>query len=64
MELANGYFELTDRPGQGASFPGDSGRREGMGLAVLPVDDRLVRRWQGRIACLCRGALWGFDRLG
>lgn len=62
MELANGYFELTDAQEQARRFRADQALREGMGLAVLPVDDRLVAALQAGLPA-CAGVALGLDRL-
>ncbi len=42
MELANGYFELTDPGEQRARFAEDMNRRQAMGKAPMIADERLL----------------------
>jgi elongation factor P--(R)-beta-lysine ligase len=62
MELANGYYELTDAAEQARRFAEDQRRREIMGLDALPVDERLVAALQAGLPD-CAGVALGFDRL-
>lgn len=62
MELANGYFELTDAEEQARRFRSDQLEREAMGKAPLPVDTRLVDALQAGLPS-CAGVALGLDRL-
>lgn len=62
MELANGYFELTDWAEQQRRFTADQQQRESLGRPVLPVDDRLVQALQQGLPA-CAGVALGVDRL-
>lgn len=62
MELANGYYELTDAAEQARRFEEDQRRREALGLSALPVDQRLVAAL-GIGLPDCAGVALGFDRL-
>ncbi|HEY7905896.1 MAG TPA: amino acid--tRNA ligase-related protein, partial [Wenzhouxiangella sp.] len=62
VELANGYQELTDPKEQHARFVADQHAREQHGLAVGPLDRRLLAALeQGMPAC--SGVALGVDRL-
>lgn len=62
MELANGYFELTDAAEQGRRFQSDQLQREALGRPVLPVDQRLVEALAHGLP-ECAGVALGVDRL-
>lgn len=62
MELANGYFELTDAKEQGRRFAADQRERAAMGKAALPVDTRLVDALNAGLPP-CAGVALGLDRL-
>lgn len=62
MELANGYFELTDAAEQLRRFESDQQLREGFGRAALPIDRRLVSALQQGLP-ECAGVALGVDRL-
>jgi elongation factor P--(R)-beta-lysine ligase len=62
MELANGYFELTDAAEQQRRFDEDQQRRRAMGLSALPVDSRMVSALRSGLPD-CAGVALGFDRL-
>lgn len=62
MELANGYFELTDGAEQLRRFDADQRLREVFGRAVLPIDRRLVSALQQGLP-ECAGVALGVDRL-
>lgn len=62
MELANGYFELTDAQEQARRFQADQDQRLNMGVVALPVDQRLVAALQAGLPA-CAGVALGLDRL-
>lgn len=62
MELANGYFELTDAAEQARRFQSDQVQREELGRPVLPVDQRLVEALAHGLPD-CAGVALGVDRL-
>jgi lysyl-tRNA synthetase class 2 len=62
MELANGFYELTDAAEQRRRFERDLEARARRGLPVLPIDERLL----AALACGlpdCSGVALGFDRV-
>lgn len=62
MELANGYFELTDAAEQQRRFEADQQQRQALGRAVLPLDERLLHSLQRGLP-ECAGVALGVDRL-
>ncbi|MEX2130122.1 MAG: amino acid--tRNA ligase-related protein, partial [Pseudohongiellaceae bacterium] len=62
MEIANGYFELTDPAEQKARFEADNRQRAAMGLATMPVDEQLLAALQHGMPT-CAGVALGVDRL-
>mgnify|MGYP001285816526 FL=1 len=62
MELANGYFELTDAAEQSARFEGDLARRRQLGLPAVPVDEELLAALEAGLPS-CAGVALGLDRL-
>ncbi|MDP7402587.1 MAG: EF-P lysine aminoacylase EpmA, partial [Gammaproteobacteria bacterium] len=62
MELANGYFELTDAAEQRARFDGDLARRRQLGLPLVPVDEELLAALEAGLPS-CAGVALGLDRL-
>ncbi|WP_150303069.1 EF-P lysine aminoacylase EpmA [Pseudomonas saliphila] len=62
MELANGYFELTDALEQARRFEADQKLRKALDRPVLPVDERLVQALQSGLP-ECAGVALGVDRL-
>ncbi|WP_341707865.1 elongation factor P--(R)-beta-lysine ligase [Halopseudomonas sp.] len=62
MELANGYFELTDANEQLRRFEVDQTQREALGLATLPIDMPLVEALRSGMPS-CAGVALGVDRL-
>lgn len=62
MELANGYFELTDGAEQARRFAADQRQREVLRRPVLPTDDRLIQALQQGMPS-CAGVALGVDRL-
>ncbi|MFN3580275.1 MAG: EF-P lysine aminoacylase EpmA [Pseudomonas sp.] len=62
MELANGYFELTDADEQLRRFEADQQARQIEGGALLPVDLNLLAALRSGLPS-CAGVALGFDRL-
>lgn len=62
MELANGYFELTDADEQARRFRTDQEQRKQLGRVVLPVDELLVQALHAGLPS-CAGVALGVDRL-
>lgn len=62
MEIANGYFELTDAQEQSARFEKDQSIRKQKGLPQNPADARLLAALQHGMEN-CAGVALGFDRL-
>ena len=62
MELANGYFELTDAAEQRARFECDLARRQQLGLPEIPIDEDMLAALEAGLPS-CAGAALGFDRL-
>ncbi|MBL4572806.1 MAG: EF-P lysine aminoacylase GenX [Gammaproteobacteria bacterium] len=62
MELANGYFELSDAAEQRARFEADNAARKGKGLQTHDVDERLIAALESGMPS-CSGVAMGVDRL-
>ena len=62
MELANGYWELTDAPEQLRRFEADQRYREDNDKAVNPFEERLVQALETGMPN-CAGVALGVDRL-
>lgn len=62
MELANGYFELTDAVEQARRFEADQQLRETYRRPALPTDQRLITALQQGLP-ECAGVALGVDRL-
>jgi len=62
MELANGYFELTDAQEQERRFAADQQQRRGLGYAELPLDQPLLAALRSGLP-ECAGVALGVDRL-
>lgn len=62
MEIANGYFELTDSTEQRARFENDNARRVRLGLPTIPIDERLLAALAAGMPS-CAGVALGVDRL-
>ncbi len=62
VELANGYFELTDAAEQASRFEQDMAMRAGLGYPQHPTDQRLVAALQAGMPD-CAGVALGVDRL-
>jgi len=62
VELANGYFELTDADEQRQRFEQDNLRRREYGLSERPLDERLLAAMSHGLPS-CSGVALGVDRL-
>ena len=62
MELANGYWELTDAAEQRQRFRRDQQRREQLGLPNLALDEQLLQALEAGLPD-CAGVALGVDRL-
>ena len=62
MELANGYFELTDAKEQRSRFERDLARRSQLGLPAIPIDEDLLSALESGLPS-CSGVALGLDRL-
>ncbi|MEP4148924.1 MAG: EF-P lysine aminoacylase EpmA [Halioglobus sp.] len=62
LELANGYFELTDPAEQRRRFLADNVRRREHGQVERPVDEYLIAALEVGMP-QCSGVALGFDRL-
>jgi lysyl-tRNA synthetase class 2 len=62
MELANGYFELTDAVEQARRFASDVQQRAQAGQSEVPVDKHLLDALEAGMPA-CAGVALGVDRL-
>jgi lysyl-tRNA synthetase class 2 len=62
MELANGFFELTDAQEQRHRFAADNSRRQREGLPQVPMDEHLLAALKRGLP-ECAGVALGIDRL-
>jgi len=62
VELANGYWELTDAAEQRARFEADQDQRRMRGLPVNPLDEKLLEAMAAGLPD-CAGVALGVDRL-
>ncbi|MCY4264142.1 MAG: EF-P lysine aminoacylase GenX, partial [Gammaproteobacteria bacterium] len=62
MELANGYYELTDATEQLRRFKQDQEQRSIRSLEPLAVDERLLAAMETGLPA-CAGVALGVDRL-
>ncbi len=62
LELANGYFELTDAAEQRARFEADNRILSARGEAERPMDERLLAAMEAGLPA-CSGVALGLDRL-
>ncbi len=62
VELANGYYELSDAQEQRARFERDNRRRRARGEDALPLDEHLLAALQHGLPD-CAGVALGVDRL-
>jgi len=62
IELANGYFELTDAKEQQRRFVADNQKRKIRGLTEIPIDQHLIDALEYGLP-ECAGVALGIDRL-
>lgn len=62
LELANGYFELTDAVEQKLRFEQDNMQRKQMDLPEIPIDTNLLMALESGLPS-CSGVALGLDRL-
>lgn len=62
VELANGFYELTDAQEQRARFQADLAKRHLLGLPSVPIDERLLAALEQGLPD-CAGVALGLDRL-
>jgi lysyl-tRNA synthetase class 2 len=62
LELANGYWELTDAKEQMARFQSDNDSRRAMGLEEIGIDSSLLRAMEHGLPD-CAGVSIGLDRV-
>jgi lysyl-tRNA synthetase class 2 len=62
MELANGYFELSDAVEQRARFEADNAARKEKGLQTHDADEKLIAALESGLPS-CSGVAVGVDRL-
>lgn len=62
MELANGYFELTDEAEQRVRFEQDNRLRQQLGKPTMPLDEKLLAALRAGLP-ECAGVALGVDRL-
>ena len=62
LEMANGYFELTDAQEQARRFQQDNRQRQHLQLPEIPVDTRLLAALAAGLP-ECSGVALGVDRL-
>ena len=62
LELANGFYELTDAAEQAARFADENRLREQRGQKVMPVDYALLHALESGLPA-CSGVALGIDRL-
>jgi len=62
MELANGYYELTDAQEQARRFEQDNCERQALNLPTVPPDENLLAAMQSGLPA-CAGLALGLDRV-
>jgi elongation factor P--(R)-beta-lysine ligase len=62
LELANGFYELTDPVEQRARFENDLKERDELGKPSLPIDEEFLQALEKGLPA-CSGVAVGFDRL-
>lgn len=62
LEIANGYFELTDAKEQRSRFERDNAQRLELNLTPIPIDENLLTALQNGMP-ECSGVALGMDRL-
>jgi lysyl-tRNA synthetase class 2 len=62
MELANGFYELSDSQEQLRRFTADNLKRQAKGIAPMPIDQHLIAALEHGLPD-CAGVALGIDRL-
>ncbi len=62
VEIANGFYELTDAKEQRERFENENKKRQEAGLSILPIDTNLIAALQAGLPD-CAGVALGIDRL-
>lgn len=62
LELANGFYELTDAAEQRKRFVRDNQQRIARGLPVMPIDEKFLTALESGMPS-CSGVALGLDRL-
>jgi lysyl-tRNA synthetase class 2 len=62
VEIANGFFELTDAVEHRERFLADQRKRAGLGLPHVPIDEHLLAALAAGLPA-CSGVAMGLDRL-
>ncbi len=62
IELANGFYELTDFVEQGQRFEQDLAKRRALNLPIYPLDERFLAALESGLPD-CAGVALGLDRL-
>jgi elongation factor P--(R)-beta-lysine ligase len=62
LELANGFYELSDAKEQRARFEQDLEKRKNLNLPILPLDENLLAALEKGLPA-CAGVAVGLDRL-
>ena len=62
LELANGFYELTDAQQQRQRFTDENKRRRDQGMELMPVDEDLLAALESGMPD-CAGVALGIDRL-
>lgn len=62
VELANGFYELTDAQAQRNRFESDIAQRQSLGLPLMSMDEQLLACMQHGLPA-CSGVALGLDRL-
>ena len=62
IEIANGFYELTDSSEQRRRFEKENTKREQAGLPIMPLDENLLAGLEAGMPD-CAGVALGVDRL-